>query len=129
MTMRLSDIKSADHWNYDYNFLVTNFEPYQVASYLKKAQEQQSIFRRIQRIEGMQTDEQSIRQVIKIKDLQAFGNSIVEIMVGRYEEMEKHEAFAENKEIIKKKNMAMKRDAIQIMSGEGGQNKHTEPSQ
>ena len=56
----------------------------------------------------MQPDVNSIRQIIKIKDLQAFGNSIVEIMVGRYEEMEKTEAF-ENKD---KKNTVATRDAI-----------------
>lgn len=108
-------LKGHDHWNYDYNFLVTNFEPFQVAMYLKKAQEQKSTFRNIQKIEGMQSDEKSVRQILKIKDLQAFGNSIVEIMVGRYEEMEKQEAFAENKD--KRTTMAT-RDAIQIMQGD-----------
>ena len=53
-------------------------------------------------MQGMRPDESSVRKILKIKDLQAFGNSMVEFMIARHEEMEKEE-YTFNSQSKKKK--------------------------
>ena len=68
-----------EHNEQVYKYHITNFEPYVVYKYLKK---------NLKKSTANKLDLESVIQILKVKDLHAFANSILEIMVGQNSEME-----------------------------------------
>ena len=70
-----------------YNFYITNFEPFQVQNLIEKyIEQQQDFYQDIQSVEKMQLDEASVLALFKVKDLHAFADSIIEVMIGKTSE-------------------------------------------
>ena len=78
-----------DHNFNETNFYVTNFEPFQVFKHIKEFTEDESGFADVLNITGMKPDVSSIIQMVKVMDLHAFGNSIIEYMVAKSTESKK----------------------------------------
>lgn len=68
------------------SYFLTNFEPWSVEALMKQFQEDEEAFKEIMKMDVLKMDRKDFLRIAKIQDLQAFGNSIVEIMVGRGEE-------------------------------------------
>lgn len=90
--------------DFTYNFYVTNFEPYQVFNFLKKSLQEESLYLNILKIDGMKLDEETALQLMKVTDLQSFGNSVVEIMVGRCEASANEQLGAKMEPVLRMKS-------------------------
>ena len=69
---------------------MTDFQPYQVIKLLKQFGEDND-YKRIFKIHQIKPTFEEIKQVIKVKDLHSFANSIIEIMVGQCEKTQGQE--------------------------------------
>ena len=67
-------------------FFLTNFEPWLVDELALNFKDDHSAFKGIMKMNNLKPTREDIVNILKIKDLQAFGNTIVDIMVGRCEE-------------------------------------------
>ena len=68
-----------------YNFLLTHFEPWKVDQKVKKFETDIDYSVALKK-QVLKVDRSKYILMCKIEDLQAFGNSIIEIMVGKNEE-------------------------------------------
>jgi hypothetical protein len=67
------------------NFIVVNFEPWKIEEMLKNMIQKEGYMKFLED-KNLTIDRPNVCQLLKIKDLQAFGNSIIELMVGKCEE-------------------------------------------
>ena len=81
---KLASTQSSDHEasNGTYKFFISNFEPYNVYKTIAKYQTNKR-YHKLFKMGSMTLDAKEVIQMMKIKDLQAFANSIIEIMVGQ----------------------------------------------
>jgi hypothetical protein len=87
LVQNLEDLP-AEYLKFDYNFgrlnfFVTNFEPYQVFRYIQIYNEDEPLYRKLFQSREMKIDVKSMTQMVKVMDLHAFANSIIEFMVGK----------------------------------------------
>lgn len=64
---------------------MTNFEPWTADVYMKKIKED-PLFEKAILGQKFTPNSDTFKQLVKIKDLHQFGNSILEIMVGKYQD-------------------------------------------
>jgi hypothetical protein len=76
----------SDHSTSNFNFHLSNFEPYQIYEVMKKTVD--SANATSLKLSGQDVAElkTKCRQLLKIKDLNSFSNCIMEIMVAHFEE-------------------------------------------
>lgn len=98
--------------NDNYNFFVTNFEPYQVYKKLRQftlkvlpeqakdgnailsalrsistgGNKDLNFFKNLANTNGMKIEPETVTRMLMLKDLENFANSIVEVMLGRFSE-------------------------------------------
>jgi len=86
-SLKRSSTMDLDQRNLTFNFYISNFEPFQVLRLLHEYTSNKEEFKMVfKKHNDLKLDYKSVSQVVKIQDLQAFGNSIIEIMVGRSEQ-------------------------------------------
>lgn len=67
-------------------FFLTNFEPWLVDEVTQNFKDDHNAFRHVMKMNSLKPTREEVVNILKIKDLQAFANTIVDIMVGRCEE-------------------------------------------
>jgi len=71
-----------------FNFIIVNYEPWNVEKLMGKHLSSQSQFANILKQDNFKVQREDFLQMAKIMDLQAFGNSIIEILVGKCQEQQ-----------------------------------------
>ena len=64
---------------------MANFEPYQIYKYMKLCAREDSEYKRLLEVRGMQLDTAAVTQMVKMIDLHCFANTVLELLAAKHE--------------------------------------------
>ena len=80
---------------------MVNFEPWKVENFIKdQGFDENSIFKEVLKTDKASLERSDYVQILQIQDLQAFGNTLLELMVGKCVETETDTAHQDKKKSV-----------------------------